>query len=95
MATQSFNLTNLHNLVSDGTIFSVDFIKRGNGKLRKMTCRLGVKKHLKGGSQAYDSKKRNLLTVFDMENKGYRSIPVEAIQRLSVHSQIFNFGGAA
>jgi WYL domain-containing protein len=96
MATNTvpqFNLSNLSNLVSDGTIFSVEFIKRSNGELRKMVCRLGVKKHLRGGNKAYDSKQYNLLTVFDMEQKGYRSIPVDAIQRLSVNGQTFNFSG--
>ena len=86
-----FNRTNLRNLVADGGIFSVEFIKRSNGQLRKMVCRLGVKKHLKGGTKAYSSKAHNLLTVFDMDNKGYRSIPVDAIQRISVNGQTFSF----
>jgi hypothetical protein len=87
------NLANLGNLVSDGAIFSVEFIKRSNGELRKMVCRMGVKKHLKGGKKAYSTKARNLLTVFDMQAKGYRSIPVDAIQRLSMNGQTFNFAG--
>jgi len=86
-----FNHKNLQNLVSNGAIFSVEFIKRSNGELRKMVCRLGVKKHLRGGDKAYDSKQHNLLTVFDMEKEGYRSIPVDAIQRLSVNGQTFTF----
>ncbi len=86
-----FSLQNLKNLVSDGGIFSVEFIKRTDGSLRKMVCRLGVKKHLKGGTKAYDTKKQNLLTVFDMEKKGYRSIPVEAVRSLSVNGQSFYF----
>ncbi|SFL24154.1 hypothetical protein SAMN05216302_104620 [Nitrosomonas aestuarii] len=87
----NFNLFNLQNLVSVGAIFSVEFIKRSNGELRKIVCRLGVKKLLCGGEKAYDSKQHNLLTVFDMENGGYRSIPVEAIQRLSVNGQTIGF----
>ena len=86
-----FNLSNLQNLVSNGAIFSVEFIKRSNGELRKMVCRLGVKKHLKGGTKAYDAKEHNLLTVFDMEKEGYRSIPVDSIQRLTVNGQTFTF----
>lgn len=85
------NLQNLKNLVSDGGIFSVEFIKRTDGSLRKMVCRLGVKKHLKGGTKAYDAKKQNLLTVFDMEKGGYRSIPIEAVRSLSVNGQSFQF----
>ncbi|MFT5548200.1 MAG: hypothetical protein ACI9CO_000114 [Candidatus Azotimanducaceae bacterium] len=88
---ESFNFSNMTNLVSGGKIFSVTFIKRTTGELREMRCRMGVKKHLKGGSKAYDAKAKNLLSVFDMEAKSYRSIPVEAIQKLSVGGQTFNF----
>jgi hypothetical protein len=86
-----FNRINLRNLVQDGQIFSVEFIKRTTGELRRMVCRLGVKKHLKGGTAAYDAKEHNLLTVFDMEKNGYRSIPVEAVLSLTVHGQTFRF----
>ena len=88
---QPFNRANLRNLVSDGGIFSVEFIKRTDGSLRKMICRLGVKKHLHGGKARYSAKAHDLLTVFDMEQKGYRSIPVDAIQRLCVNGQTFCF----
>ena len=87
-----FNLVNLSKLVSDGQIFSVTFTKRSTGELRKMRCRLGVKKHLSGGSKSYDPAKSNLLTVFDMDKAGYRSIPIDGIQRLSVSGQTFSFG---
>jgi hypothetical protein len=95
ISVPAFNLSNLSALVSDGQIFAVEFIKRADGKLRRMVCRLGVKKHLKGGDSAYDAKSHNLLTVFDMEKGGYRSIPVDAVQSLTVHGQTFSFGGAA
>ena len=88
---QSFNHRNLANLVSDGAIFYVEFIKRSTGELRKMRCRMGVKKHLKGGGRAYNPAKKNLLSVFDMDARGYRSIPLEGIQRLSVGGQHFDF----
>ncbi len=92
--TESFNHRNLANLVSDGSIFSVEFVRRTDGNLRKMVCRLGVKKHLKGSSKSYDPKKHNLLTVFDMENKGYRSIPVDAVSRCRSYSLFKCYGGA-
>ena len=66
----AFNRSNFRALVKDGQIFSVEFIKRTDGSLRHMVCRLGVKKHLKGGSAAYDAKEHDLLTVFDMERAG-------------------------
>jgi len=64
-----FNHRNLQNLVSDGNIY-VEFIKRSTGTLRKMKCRTGVKKHLKGDKKGYSSAARGLHTVFDMEAKG-------------------------
>ncbi len=93
MNTTEFTQPNLQRLVSDGKVFSVQFIKRSTGELRKMRCRTGVKKHLKGGTKAYSTKVHDLLTVFDMDKKGYRSIPVDAIQRLCVGGQSFSLGG--
>ena len=90
---RTFNRRNLNNLVSDGRIFSVEFIKRSTGELRTMTDRVGVKKHLQGGTKSYNPAQHNLLTVFDMDARGYRSIPIESVQRLSVGGQVFNFAG--
>ncbi len=56
------NRTNLKNLVSNGAIFNVKFIKRTTGELRSMTCRLGVQKHLKGGKKGFSDKAKDLLT---------------------------------
>lgn len=94
-ATIPLNRANLKNLVSTGSIFSVKFIKRTTGELRSMTCRMGVQKHLKGGAKAFNDKSKDLLTVFDMQAKGYRSIPVDGIQSLSINGQSFSFGGIA
>lgn len=85
------NYRNLSNLVSDGSIFSVEFVRRTDGKRRKMICRMGVTKHLRGGKKAYNPAAHDLLTVFDMENKGYRSIPVDAILSLCVNGQSFTY----
>lgn len=87
-----FNLKNLTKLVSDGQIFSVEFIRRSDGMLRKMRCRLGVRKHLKGGVNAYSPKEHDLLCVYDMEAQGYRSIPVDTVKKLTVSGQVFDFG---
>ena len=43
-----------HILASGGEFVGVEFTKRTTGEVRQMNCRLGVKKHLKGGEQAYD-----------------------------------------
>lgn len=71
--------------VDDGKIFSVTFIKRTTGEIREMVCRLGVKSHLRGGVKKFDDKEKNLLTVFDVQKNGYRSIPLENIIKVKVN----------
>ena len=59
-------------------IFSVVFLKK-NGELSPMTCKLGVKKHLKGGRLKYNPRERNNLIVFDMQKEGYRTINLDTL----------------
>lgn len=70
----------------EGTFFSVDFIKRSTGELRKMGCRGGVQKYLKGGELNYDRKEHDLIGVWDRfvedPTKAYRSISIEGIRML-------------
>ena len=60
-------------------IFSATFTKK-NGELRKMLCRLGVKKHLKGGVKSYDTEAMNHLTVYSLDSKDYRTINLDALE---------------
>ena len=71
-------------MVSDGHEFAtVIFLKRSNGEYREMNYRLGVKKHLKGGTQGYDPKNHNLITVWETsENGGYKCIPLDGVQEI-------------
>jgi len=82
----------LTDMVKGGRIFGVSFIKRTTGELRAMSCRLGVKKFLKGGKLSYSPAEKQLLTVFSMSDKGYRSIPLDSIQSVSVGGQTFSVG---
>lgn len=81
----SLNKTNTKSLIegaiksTQGRFFTVTFRKQ-NGELRKMNCRLGVKKHLKANGRpnptaAYD----NYITVFDVVAGGYRTINLDTI----------------
>ena len=83
------NLPHIREAAQDGTIFSVDFIKRTTGEERHMVCRLGVKAHLKGGVKKFDDKEKNLLTVYDVQKNGYRSIPLDAIIRVKIHGKVY------
>ena len=72
---------------NESTIFSVTFIKRTTGELRKMVCRRGVKRHLAGGELKYKPKNLGLLSVYDMEKQAYRSTSCEAIQEVHLKGQ--------
>ena len=62
-------------------IFSAVFVKK-NGEKRKINCRLGVKKHLKGGTKSYRDEDFNYLCVFDLQKKQYRTINLNTHQYL-------------
>jgi len=63
-------------------IFSVEFTKK-DGSLRKMVCRLGVKKHLKGGELKYNPEELNYLTVCDLQSEEYRTINVNTLKSIT------------
>ena len=63
-------------LGSKGKIITVEFIKK-DGSLRIMNCRLGVTKHLKGGTSTLNPDK--FITVYDLKSKGYRAIAKNSI----------------
>ena len=62
-----------------GRIFSVVFVK-ADGTERRLVGRLGVTRHLRGGSQPYDPAAYNLLTVFDMQKGQYRNINLGTVR---------------
>ena len=73
---------------SGGRIVGVEFVKRTDGTLRRMSCRLGVVSYLLGdlgSGAAYDPAAHGLIRVFDMHRQGYRSVPVEGITAISVN----------
>ena len=66
-----------------GNVFSVVFLKK-DGTIRHMTCRFGVKKHLKGGELKFNPLERSLLVVFDMQKESYRMINLETISNIKM-----------
>jgi hypothetical protein len=77
--------------MAKGQIFSARFIKK-DGTIRDMVCRLGVKKHLKGGELAYDAKAMNYLPVFDMQKQEYRMINFNTLLKITIGGQEYNVG---
>ena len=79
---------------SNGRVFTVDFIKRTTGEPRVMNARLGVKKHLKGGTLKYNPASKNLISVFDMQKKGYRMVDIDTIYGLRIDGNDYAVKGA-
>ena len=76
----------LLDIMGDGRITALTFTKR-DGSIRHMSARLGVTKHLKGGTKPYDDAERNILTVFDMGAKGYRAVRLDSITSVAAGGQ--------
>lgn len=80
---------------NDTTFKSVTFTKRTNGESRKLNGLCRVRKHLSGGSLAFDKQDKNLLGFWipkvnrreNQKNNGYRLIPVEGINELRAHGR--------
>lgn len=81
----------LRKLVSDGKIFSCRFTKRSDGSERRMVARTGVKMGLTGKGAAYDAESKGLLTVYDMQKRGYRTIPSENVIEVHVRKERLEF----
>lgn len=73
---------------TSGKIFTVSFIKK-DGTLRKMNCRLGVTKHLKGGELAFDPKEYDLVPVFDVQKNAYRMINTDTLVEITVGGETY------
>ena len=73
-------------------IFSVVFLKK-DGSIRHMTCRFGVKKHLKGGKLKFNPLERAMLVVFDMQKEAYRMINLETISNINMKGKDYYVEG--
>jgi hypothetical protein len=68
----------------DGRIFTVEFIKRTTGELRRMNARRGVKNGVTGKGIAYDAISRGLLPVWDVHKEAHRMINLAGLVGLSM-----------
>ena len=65
------------------SFFSVTFTKK-NGELRKLNGRRGVTKYVTGEGLKYAPSGYGLLTVYDIQAKGYRMINANTITALKI-----------
>ncbi len=64
--------------------FTVTFVKRSDGSIRKMNCRKGVSKGVTGEGRKYDPKSHGLVGVRDVQAKAFRMIPLEGITAINI-----------
>ena len=76
-------------LVENGKFFSVEFVKRTTGQLRRLNGRTLPPKP--DGKPAYDFNYHNLILVWDVQNHGYRTIPIENILRIHAKGKTYDF----
>ena len=67
-----------------GKFFTVVFIKRSDGTVRKMNCRTGVRKNLLSQELRFNPTKKGLKNVYDMKKRKYRFIALENIKRIKM-----------
>ena len=72
-----------------GKVFTAEFKKRTTGEMRRINCRLGVTKHLKGGELKYKPAEKNLVGVFDMQKQAYRMIDIDGLTNLIANGEEF------
>ena len=64
---------------TSGRIFRVVFSRRSDGRQREMVCRTGVNSKHSGGTITFDASSMNLFSVYDVQKRAYRFIPLENV----------------
>ena len=68
---------------TNGKIFSAVFTKK-DGEKRKMVCRQGVAKYVKGVGLKFKPEEKDLIGVFDMHKKAYRFINIKTLEQIKI-----------
>ena len=77
---------------TNGKIFSAVFTKK-DGEKRKMVCRRGVAKYVKGVGLKFKPEDRGLIGVFDMHKKAYRFINVTTLEQIKIKGITYKIKG--
>jgi len=74
---------------TNGKIFSAVFTKK-DGEKRKMVCRQGVAKYVKGVGLKFKPEERDLIGVFDMHKAAYRFINANTLEQVKIKGITYN-----
>lgn len=70
-------------VATSGRIMSLIFVKRSDGRYRRLTVRLGVRAGLQCAVPAYEPARKNLIVLFDMRASRHKAVPLESIQTVT------------
>lgn len=71
-----------------GRIFSLYFIKRGDGQIRRMNATTAIAKHLTGTGKPVSAAAK-LIVVTDLQKRAIRSIPHEGILEATIGGEVY------
>jgi hypothetical protein len=72
-----------------GKFFTVEFTKN-DGTIRKMNARLGVNKYVTGKGKKFNDDNYNLVTVYDLKKKEYRSFKLDRLKTIKFKGETIN-----
>src|SRR3990172_6811350 len=87
MTTEIMDRKRLLSVMKDGKVCSLTFTKR-DGTRRLMPARLGVTAHLHGGEKNYKDEDYNIVTVFDMNGRGYRAVRCDSLIEVKKNGRV-------
>lgn len=73
----------------NGKFFTVEFVKRTTGEVRKMTATTNYATKLAGGDAAYDFTEKKLIPVWDIAKQAFRSIPLDAVLTINAKGNTY------
>lgn len=79
------------NNIVDQEFYTVVFVKKTTGEVRKMQCRQHVQKYAKGGVNPCDGKP-DLLPTYSMDAQGYRTVNLDGVIEIHHRKQVVKFG---
>jgi hypothetical protein len=73
----------------NGKFFTIEFVKRTTGEVRKMTATTNYQSKLAGGEATYDFGEKKLIPVWDLAKQAFRSIPLDAVLTINAKGDTY------
>ena len=73
----------------NGKFFTIEFVKRTTGEVRKMTATTNYQSKLAGGDATYSFTEKKLIPVWDLGKQAFRSIPLDAVLTIKANGNAY------